>query len=447
MNNIILDCGNIDQSVSVDEMNLMEGDVAEANRKIVEKNGEGNGMLGFVNLPSNYDKSEFARIQKAAEKIRKNSDVFVVIGIGGSYLGARAVIEALQPNFYNNLNKDTRHCPEIYFAGQNMSGSYLSDLLDLVKDKDISINVISKSGTTTEPALAFRIFKNILEEKYGKEGARERIFATTDADKGALKDLAEKEGYETFVVPDNIGGRFSVLTAVGLLPIAVAGINVKELLNGAIDGEEKYSTDRLDNIANKYAVARNILYKNGKKIELFVNYEPKMHYFSEWLKQLFGESEGKDRKGIFPAAVDFSTDLHSLGQYIQEGERTIFETILFVDQAGKDLTIPESDNNVDGFEFIAGKTLNFVNKKAMAATAAAHSDGGVPNILIGIPELTPFYLGKLIYFFEKSCAISAYILGVNPFNQPGVEAYKNNMYALLGKPGYEELREQLEKRI
>ena len=433
MSDIKLDCSGIDQFISGDEINSMQGKVSEAHQKIAKKNGEGSEMLGFVGLPTDYDKDEFTRIQRAAEKIRENSDVLIVIGIGGSYLGARAVIEALKPNLYNNLNKETRNCPEIYFAGQNISGSYLSDLLEVVKDKDISINVISKSGTTTEPAIAFRIFKKFLEVKYGKAGAKERIFATTDSKMGALKSLANKEGYETFVVPNNIGGRFSVLTAVGLLPIAVAGIDIEALLAGAKMGQDDYAEDGLNNIVNKYAVIRNILYQKGKKIEIFANYEPKLHYFSEWLKQLFGESEGKGGKGIFPVAVDFSTDLHSLGQYIQEGERTIFETVLFVEKSAEDIIIPESTDDTDGFNFIAGKTLSSVNKIAMTATVAAHTEGGVPNIIINISELTPFCLGQLIYFFEKSCAMSAYILGVNPFNQPGVEVYKKNMFRLLGK--------------
>jgi glucose-6-phosphate isomerase len=433
MSDIKLDCSGIDQFVSVDEMNLIQGKASEAYQKITKENCEGSEMLGFVGLPTDYDKDEFTRIQATAEKIRENSDVLIVIGIGGSYLGARAVIEALKPNLYNNLDKEARDCPEIYFAGQNMSGSYLSDLLEVIKDKDISINVISKSGTTTEPAIAFRIFKKLLEVKYGKSGAKERIFATTDSEVGALKSLADKEGYETFVVPNNIGGRFSVLTAVGLLPIAVAGIDIEALLAGAKIGQDAYAEDGLDNNVNKYAVARNILYQKGKKIEIFANYEPKLHYFSEWLKQLFGESEGKNGKGIFPVAVDFSTDLHSLGQYIQEGERTIFETVLFVEKSAEDIMIPESADDTDGFNFIAGKTLSSVNETAMTATVAAHVGGGVPNIVINISELTPFCLGQLIYFFEKSCAMSAYILGVNPFNQPGVEVYKKNMFKLLGK--------------
>lgn len=433
MSDIKFDSSKINQFVSGEEIISIENEVDEAHRKIEEKTGLGSKMLGFATLPRDYDKDEFNRIQQTAEKIRGNSDVLIVIGIGGSYLGARAVIEALKPNFYNYMDKAKRNGPEIYFAGHNMSSAYLCDLLELVKDKNISINVISKSGTTTEPALAFRVFKKFLEEKYGREGSRERIYVTTDSGKGALKTLADAEGYETFVIPDNVGGRFSVLTAVGLLPIAVSGIDIKKLMDGAMAGEKDYSVEGADNISNQYAIIRNILYQKGKKIEIFANYEPKLHFFSEWLKQLFGESEGKDGKGIFPVSVDLTTDLHSLGQYIQDGERTIFETVLSVEGSDQNLVIPQSKGDADGFNFIAGRTFDYVNQQAMKATIDAYTEGGVPNLLITIPELSPFYFGKLIYFFERACAMSAYILGVNPFDQPGVEAYKKKMFKLLDK--------------
>lgn len=448
MSDIVLDRSQISQFVSEDEIKAMGDEVLESHRKIVDRTGAGSEMLDWVELPNNIDEAEFSRMQKAADKIRSDSEVFVVIGIGGSYLGAQAVIEALKPNFYNNLRKEQRGCPEIYYVGNNFSGSYLADLFEVIKDKDVSINVVSKSGTTTESAVAFRIFKNYLEEKYGAEEARGRIYVTTDREKGALKAFSDKQGYETFIIKDGAGGRYSVLTPVGLLPIAVAGIDIKELIRGASAGVKDYSkTNLMENPAYLYAAIRNILYRKGKKIEMLATYEPSLSNFAEWWKQLFGESEGKDGKGIFPAAVNLTKELHSLGQYIQDGERTLFETVINVGQAHADITIKIEESNFDSLDFLSDKTLNYVNNRALHATVIAHTDGEVPNIIINIPEMSPFYLGKLIYFFEKSCAISAYILGVNPFNQPGVEAYKNNMYALLGKPGYEDLKKELEKRI
>ena len=390
-------------------------------------------MYGWLKLPTNYDKKEFERIKKASNRIRKNSEVFIVIGIGGSYLGARAVIEALSTTFY----MPKKNTPQIIYVGNNLSPNYLQDVIDFIQGKDISINVISKSGTTTEPAIAFRIFREILETKYGIKEARKRIYVTTDKVKGALKTLADEEDYETFVIPDNVGGRYSVLTAVGLLPIAVAGINIQKLMDGARNAQEKYlDIDLKYNECYKYAVARNILLNKQKNIELLANYEPKLHYFTEWWKQLFGESEGKNEKGIFPAGVDFTTDLHSMGQYIQEGERILFETVLSVEKSKNDIKIKQEEDNLDGLNFLEGKSLDFINKKAMEGTIKAHVDGEVPNILIQIEQLDEENMGELIYFFEKACAISGSLLGVNPFNQPGVEKYKKNMFKLLGKPGY-----------
>jgi len=417
------------------ELRQIKPYVELANEVLTSKSGAGNDFLGWVDLPENYDKNEFARIKKAAEKIKNDSEVLIVIGIGGSYLGAKAAIEFLSHSFYNNLPKDKRKTPEIYFAGTNMSGVYLQHLIEVVGDRDFSVNVISKSGTTTEPAIAFRVFKKMLEEKYGKEEAAKRIYATTDKEKGALKTLATAEGYETFVVPDNVGGRFSVLTAVGLLPIAAAGINIDELMAGAKDAMNDFANKNMDeNQALQYAAVRNILHRKGKDLELMVNYEPRVHYLAEWWKQLFGESEGKDGKGLYPTSADFSADLHSLGQYIQEGKRLFFETVVSI---GK----PE-------VEFvIAGKTLDYVNKKATDGVILAHIDGNVPNLGVNIPEATPYHLGYTFYFFEKACGVSGYLLGVNPFDQPGVEAYKKNMFALLGKPGYEEAGKELEKKL
>ena len=395
-------------------------------------------FVGWVELPTNYDKQEFKRIKKSAKKIAKESDVLIVIGIGGSYLGARAVIESLTSTFCNLLSNKQRKYPQILYVGNNISSNYMNELIEYVRDKDFSINVISKSGTTTEPAIAFRIFREILENKYGIDEARSRIYATTDKEKGALKTLADNEGYETFVVPDNIGGRYSVLTAVGLLPIAVAGIDVDKLMEGAKDAQERFNDPDLKyNECYQYAVARNILYtKQEKDIEILVNYEPKMHYFTEWWKQLYGESEGKDHKGIFPAGVEFTTDLHSMGQYIQDGRRNLFETVISIKEPNSDITINPDDDNLDGLNYLAGKTMDYVNKKAMEATIKAHVTGDVPNIVIEMNKLDEKNLGELIYFFEKACAVSGMILGVDPFNQPGVEEYKKNMFHLLEKPGY-----------
>ncbi|WP_374141181.1 glucose-6-phosphate isomerase [Leptotrichia hongkongensis] len=419
-----------------------------ANEVLTSKSGAGNDFLGWVDLPENYDKDEFARIKKAAEKIKNDSEVLVVIGIGGSYLGAKAAIEFLSHSFYNNLPKDKRKTPEIYFAGTNMSGVYLQHLIEVVGDRDFSVNVISKSGTTTEPAIAFRVFKKMLEEKYGKEEAAKRIYATTDKEKGALKTLATTEGYETFVVPDNVGGRFSVLTAVGLLPIAAAGINIDELMAGAKDAMNDFANKNMDeNQALQYAAVRNILHRKGKDLELMVNYEPRVHYLAEWWKQLFGESEGKDGKGLYPTSADFSADLHSLGQYIQEGKRLFFETVVSIGKPEVEFVIESDKDNLDGLNFIAGKTLDYVNKKATDGVILAHIDGDVPNLGVNIPEATPYHLGYTFYFFEKACGVSGYLLGVNPFDQPGVEAYKKNMFALLGKPGYEEAGKELEKKL
>lgn len=430
------------------EITYLQPMVTEAHKMLHNKTGQGNDFLGWIDLPVDYNKEEFERIKKSAEKIRNNSDVLIVIGIGGSYLGSRAAIEMLSHTFHSSLSKDKRKSPLIYFVGNNISSTYMADLLEAIEGKDISVNVISKSGTTTEPAIAFRIFKDYLEKKYGKDGAKERIFATTDRAKGALKSLADAEGYETFVIPDDVGGRFTVLTPVGLLPIATAGIDIEEMMKGAAAAREAYSVPELDkNDAYKYAVTRNVLYRKGKTTEILVNYEPCLHYFGEWWKQLYGESEGKDGKGIFPAAVDFSTDLHSMGQYIQEGLRNIYETVINVEKPRKNIVIEESAENIDGLNFVAGKTMDFVNKKAFEGTILAHNDGGVPNIVVNVPELTPYYFGYLAYFFEKACGISGYLLGINPFNQPGVEAYKKNMFALLGKPGYESMKEELEKRL
>ncbi|SKA85140.1 glucose-6-phosphate isomerase [Caloramator quimbayensis] len=431
-----------------EEIENIKSQIIDAHDKLHNKTGAGSDFLGWVNLPYDYDKEEFERIVEASERIKKNSDVFIVIGIGGSYLGARAAIEMLNHSFYNVLSKDKRNAPQIFYVGNNISPVYLQDLLDAIDGKDISINVISKSGTTTEPAIAFRIFKDYLEKKYGKEEAKKRIFATTDKERGALKKLADSEGYETFVIPDDVGGRYSVLTAVGLLPIAVSGVDIREIMRGAKDAADEYKNiDILNNSAYLYAALRNILYRKGKTTEILVNYEPSLHFFSEWWKQLYGESEGKDNRGIFPAAVDFSTDLHSMGQYIQEGMRNIFETVINVEKAKYDVGIYEDKDNIDGLNFLSGKTMDFVNKKAFEGTVLAHNDGGVPNIIINVPKINEYYFGKLVYMFEKACGISGYVLGVNPFDQPGVEAYKKNMFALLGKPGYESQKEELEKRL
>lgn len=420
-------------------------EIYSAQKTLMQRTGEGNAFLGWLDLPVNYDKDEFARIKKAAEKIQKSCDILVVIGIGGSYLGARAAIEYVKSPVYNNLKKNT---PDIYFAGNSISSSSLADLLKICEGKDICVNVVSKSGTTTEPAVAFRIFRNLLEEKYGKDGAKERIFATTDKEKGTLKSFSDDEGYETFVVPDDVGGRFSVLTAVGLLPIAVAGIDIDAMMQGAADARELYSVADIDkNDALKYAAIRNILYRNGKSTEILVSYEPAAQMLCEWWKQLFGESEGKDQKGIYPSSVIFSTDLHSLGQFIQDGTRIMFETVLNIKKSNDTIIIPNDANNIDKLNFLSGKELDFVNQKAMLGTLFAHSDGNVPNIVIDVEDRSAYSFGQIVYFFEYACAVSGYTLGVNPFNQPGVESYKKNMFALLGKEGYEELRAELTKRI
>ena len=399
--------------------------------------GVGSDFTGWIDLPKNYNKEEFKKIKESAKKIRDNSDVLIVIGIGGSYLGSRACIEALNHNFYNSLPKGKRNGPEIYFVGNNISSNYILDLFDLIENKDISINVISKSGTTTEPALAFRLFKEYMESKYGKEKSKERIYVTTDKSKGALRELTEKEGYTSFVIPDDVGGRYSIFTPVGLLPIAVSGIDIDRLMEGAFNGMAEYSVDDVyENICYQYAAARNILYNKGKDIEILVNYEPNLHYYLEWWKQLFGESEGKDGKGIYPSSANFTTDLHSLGQLIQDGKRNIFETTISIENPKKDMEIKGDKDNLDGLNFLGGKTIDFVNKKAFEGTLMAHTNGGVPNLVINVPKMDEYYFGNLVYFFEKACAISGYLLGVNPFDQPGVEEYKKNMFKLLGKPGY-----------
>lgn len=426
-----------DSFVEPKELENLKPFLKASHQMLHEKTGPGNDFLGFIDLPKEYDKGEFNRVKDAAKRIRENSDVLIVIGIGGSYLGARACIDALSHNFYNNLEKKKRKSPEIYYLGNSISTSYMIDLLDAIEGKDVSINIISKSGTTTEPAIAFRFMKEYMEDKYGKEEAKTRIYATTDRERGALKELSNIEGYETFIIPDDVGGRFSVLTPVGLLPIAVAGIDIDSLMEGARSGMEEYSNQDLEkNAAYQYAAIRNILYKKGKAVEILVNYEPALNYFSEWWKQLYGESEGKDGKGLFPAAVNFTTDLHSMGQYIQDGRRNLFETVISIEKQDEDLFIKATSDNLDGLNFLEGKSLDFINKKALEGTKQAHINGGVPNLLLSIPQLNEFYIGKLIYFFEKACALSGYLLGVNPFDQPGVEEYKKNMFELLEKPGY-----------
>ena len=428
-----------------EKFDSMRSEVSAAHKMLTEGTGLGSDFLGWLDLPVNYDKDEFRRIKESAEKIKKDSEVLVVLGIGGSYLGARAVIEFIKSNNYNLLKKDT---PDIYFGGNTISSSAVAELMQLIDVRDFSINVISKSGTTTEPAIAFRIFKEILEKKYGKEEAAKRIYVTTDRQKGALKALADAEGYETFVVPDDVGGRYSVLTAVGLLPIAVAGIDIGALMQGAADAREAYASDDLDNNdCYRYAAVRNMLYRDGKAIEMLAAYEPSMTLWCEWFKQLFGESEGKDGKGLFPASAIFSTDLHSLGQYIQQGERCLFETVLWVKEPKTDVEIGFEEANGDGLNFVAGKTVHYVNRKAFEGTVLAHTDGDVPNIILELDKQDEYNLGYMIYFFEKACGLSGYLLGVNPFDQPGVESYKKNMFALLGKPGYEAAKADLEARL
>ncbi len=434
--------------VSAEELANFKSTVMNANATLLSREGAGNDFLGWIDLPVDYDKDEFARIKKAAAKIQSDSDVLLVVGIGGSYLGARAAIEFLSHSFYNVLDKSKRKTPEIYFVGNSISSKYISDLKDVLEGKDFSINIISKSGTTTEPAIAFRVFKEMLIAKYGKEEANKRIYATTDKARGALKSLANEEGYESFVVPDDVGGRFSVLTAVGLLPIAAAGLDIDKLMEGAASGRKKaLETPYESNDALLYAAVRNILLRKGKAVEIIANYEPSLHYVSEWWKQLYGESEGKDQRGILPAAVDLTTDLHSMGQFIQDGARIMFETVMNIEESPAEILLNKEEVDTDGMNYLAGRSVDFVNKSAMNGTILAHTDGNVPNLMVRIPEQNEFYLGELFYFFEYACGVSGYILGVNPFNQPGVESYKRNMFALLGKPGYEAQREELLKRL
>lgn len=434
------------QFVRDGEVEKMGPMIKTAEDMLQAKNGPGNDFLGWVNLPVDYDKDEFARIKAAAKKIQENSDVLVVIGIGGSYLGARAAIEFVRGQMYNSIRP--KGIPEVYFVGNSISSSYVNDVIEIIGDRDFSVNVISKSGTTTEPAIAFRIFKDLVEKKYGKEKAKDHIFATTDKARGALKSLATAEGYETFVVPDDVGGRFSVLSAVGLLPIAAAGIDLDKVMQGAADARTAFTGgDMASNLCYQYAALRNILYRKGKGVEILVNYEPALLMFGEWFKQLFNESEGKDLKGIFATAANFSTDLHSIGQYIQDGTRNVFETVVWVNKPRSEQVLQKADEDIDGLNYLAGKTMQFVNSKAYAGTLLAHCDGGTPNILLEIDEADAYHFGYLVYFFEKACGLSGYLLGVNPFDQPGVEAYKKNMFALLGKPGFEERRKELEARI
>ncbi len=448
MSKITLDYSKAERFVSAEEVKNMKVQVEAAKKVLLDRSGAGNDFLGWIDLPVDYDKEEFARIQKAAEKIRNDSEVLLVIGIGGSYLGARAAIEFLRHSFYNMIPKEKRGTPEIYFVGNSISTRYISHLIDVIGDRDFSINMISKSGTTTEPAIAFRVFKEMLEKKYGKEEAAKRIYATTDKARGALKNLATEEGYESFVVPDDVGGRFSVLTAVGLLPIAVSGADIVKLMEGAASGREMaLNAPYEENDAVLYAALRNILHRKGKSTEILANYEPSLHYVSEWWKQLYGESEGKDHKGIFPASVDLTTDLHSMGQFIQDGARIMFETVLEVEECEQEIVMGEEPVDLDGLNYLAGKNVDFINKSAMNGTILAHTDGEVPNLLVKIPRQDEFSLGQLFYFFEFACGVSGYMLGVNPFNQPGVESYKKNMFALLGKPGYEKEREELLKRL
>ena len=434
--------------ISEDEIKNMSRLALDAKEVLLSRSGAGNDYLGWIDLPVDYDKEEFARIKKAAAKIQSDSDVLLVIGIGGSYLGARAAIEFLKNNFYNMLPKEERKTPEIYFIGNNISSTYMNDLIGLIKNKDFSLNVISKSGTTTEPAIAFRILKKLLIEKYGAEEAKNRIYATTDKARGALKTLADSEGYETFVVPDDVGGRYSVLTAVGLLPIAVSGADIDQLMAGAASARERaINNDFYENDSLLYASCRNILLRKGKCIEITCNYEPSLHYISEWWKQLFGESEGKDQRGIYPASVDLTADLHSMGQFIQDGSRNLMETVISIEKPSAEIIIEAEENDLDGLNYLAGKNMDFVNKNAMNGTMLAHTDGQVPNMKVTVPEQNEFYLGELFYFYEFACGVSGYILGVNPFNQPGVESYKKNMFALLGKPGYEDMQEALLSRL
>lgn len=447
-NRLTFDYSAAGSFIRLDEIDMIKAAVASAKDVLISRKGAGSDYLGWLDLPVNYDKEEFVRIKKAATKIKNDSKVLLVIGIGGSYLGARAAIEFLRHSLYNSVAEDIRRTPEIYFVGNNISSTYMTHLIDVIGNRDFSINVISKSGTTTEPAIAFRIFKKLLLKKYGKREAAGRIYATTDKARGALYNLAKNEGYERFTVPDDVGGRFSVLTAVGLLPIAVSGADIDKLMEGASAMRKACLENPYEeNASLKYAAVRNILLRKGKGIEILVNYEPSLHYVSEWWKQLFGESEGKDLKGIYPASVDFTTDLHSMGQFIQDGQRTMFETIVSIDKPSSELIIDEEEGDPDGLNYLAGKTVDEINKSAMKGTLIAHSDGNVPNLLVNVPEQNEFSLGELFYFFEFACGVSGYLLGVNPFDQPGVESYKRNMFALLGKPGYEAARMELIKRL
>lgn len=447
-NKVSFDFSVAKKFISESEIDMIKTSAEAAKSQLLSRTGAGNDFLGWIDLPVDYDKEEFARIQKAAAKIQKDTEVLLVIGIGGSYLGARAAIEFLRHSFYNSVSKEVRKTPEIYFCGNNISSNYMNHLKDVIGDRDFSINIISKSGTTTEPAIAFRVFKKMLNEKYGRKEAAKRIYATTDKSRGALKNLATEEGYESFVVPDDVGGRYSVLTAVGLLPIAVSGADITKLMEGAASMRE-YCLNSVyeENDAVRYAAVRNVLLRKGKSIEILVNYEPSLHFVSEWWKQLFGESEGKDQKGIFPASVDFTTDLHSMGQFIQDGQRTMFETVINVEKSTTEIILEEEEIDLDGLNYLAGKSVDFVNKSAMKGTLLAHTDGNVPNLTVALPEQNEFYLGQLFYFFEFACGVSGYLLGVNPFDQPGVESYKKNMFALLGKPGFEAQREELLKRL
>ena len=436
MNTIGFCYKNAEKFIGKHEIESIKPAVLDAAKRLIEKNGDGKDFLGWIDLPINYDKEEFARIKKAAEKIKNDSDILFVIGIGGSYLGARAAIDFVKHSFYNDLSKEQRKAPQIYYVGNSMSGAYIEELIDLIGDKDFSVNVISKSGTTTEAAVAFRVFRELTEKKYGKEGAAKRIYSTTDKARGALKTLSDEEGYECFVIPDDVGGRFSVLTAVGLLPIAVSGADIDKLMEGAAHFRETcLNKDYAENPALLYAAVRNILYRKGKNVEILANYEPSLHFISEWWKQLYGESEGKDQKGIFPASVDLTTDLHSMGQFIQDGSRLMFETVLKVEKPRRDFTLRDAANDIDCLNYLSGKTMDYVNKCAMEGTIAAHVEGNVPNLIIEIPEQTEFHLGELFYFFEFAVGVSGYMLGINPFDQPGVEFYKANMFRLLGKPG------------
>ena len=448
MSKVTFDYSKAASFIKDHEVESMKKLALDAKDLLVSKEGAGNDFLGWIDLPVDYDKEEFDRIKKAASKIQGDSEVLLVIGIGGSYLGARAAIEFLRHSFYNVVSKEVRKTPEIYFVGNSISSTYIRHLMDVIGNRDFSINMISKSGTTTEPAIAFRVFKEMLEKKYGKEEAAKRIYATTDKARGSLKSLATEEGYESFVVPDDVGGRFSVLTAVGLLPIAVSGADIDNLMEGAQTGRKAaLEAPFEENDAVKYAAVRNILLRKGKGIEILANYEPSVHYVSEWWKQLYGESEGKDQKGIFPASVDLTTDLHSMGQFIQDGSRNLFETVINIETSREEIILNEEPVDLDGLNYLAGKSVDFVNKSAMNGTILAHTDGQVPNLMVNVPEVNEFYLGELFYFFEFACGVSGYLLGVNPFNQPGVESYKKNMFALLGKPGYEAQREELLKRL